>query len=129
MPFTLSGKITLSGVLWFAYGLLLKDCITLPNGLGFVLGLLQMLFYAIYRKRSQVVIVNQENKFPATENVTILLTLRTIETSEVHYSVDAKLCDSNDIDVKVGNPKKYGSQDGDGDDDKKFGGGGCGCFG
>ncbi|EXB40347.1 Bidirectional sugar transporter N3 [Morus notabilis] len=50
MPFTLSFFLTLSAITWFAYGLLLKDiCIAVPNVLGFVLGLLQMLLYAIYR--------------------------------------------------------------------------------
>ncbi|KAK7295870.1 hypothetical protein RJT34_18784 [Clitoria ternatea] len=51
MPFNLSFTLTLSAVMWFGYGLFLKDiCIALPNVLGFVLGLLQMLLYIIYRK-------------------------------------------------------------------------------
>ncbi|XP_047178313.1 bidirectional sugar transporter N3-like [Vigna umbellata] len=51
MPFNLSFTLTLSAIMWFGYGLFLKDiCIALPNVLGFVLGLLQMVLYGIYRK-------------------------------------------------------------------------------
>ncbi|XP_028783826.1 bidirectional sugar transporter N3-like [Neltuma alba] len=50
MPFNLSFFLTLSAVLWFAYGLFLRDiCIALPNVLGFGLGVIQMVLYAIYR--------------------------------------------------------------------------------
>ncbi|KAL8121417.1 hypothetical protein AgCh_018227 [Apium graveolens] len=50
MPLSLSFFLTLSATVWFAYGLLLKDpCVALPNVLGFILGVLQMLLYAIYR--------------------------------------------------------------------------------
>ncbi|KAG2403709.1 Bidirectional sugar transporter N3 Nodulin 3 [Vigna angularis] len=51
MPFNLSFTLTLSAIMWFGYGLFLKDiCIALPNVLGFVLGLLQMVLYGIYKK-------------------------------------------------------------------------------
>ncbi|KAL6193491.1 hypothetical protein ACLB2K_034575 [Fragaria x ananassa] len=120
MPFTLSFFLTLSGVLWFSYGMLLKDIfiannkialclfIYLPNGLGFVLGLLQMLFYAIYRNRKQVT-VDQRNKLPAPEHVTDTVIL-SIATSEVQ-SVDAKQCYDYD--------GKDGSKESDGDEHEK----------
>ncbi|XP_019455232.1 PREDICTED: bidirectional sugar transporter N3-like [Lupinus angustifolius] len=51
MPFNLSFTLTLSAIMWFGYGLFLKDiCIALPNVLGFALGLVQMVVYGIYRK-------------------------------------------------------------------------------
>ncbi|KAK7272802.1 hypothetical protein RIF29_13842 [Crotalaria pallida] len=73
MPFNLSFTLTLSAVMWFGYGLFLKDiCIALPNVLGFALGLVQMVLYAIYRKGNKKIIA-KENKLPleALKNVVV----------------------------------------------------------
>ncbi|KAB2035575.1 hypothetical protein ES319_D04G161300v1 [Gossypium barbadense] len=83
MPFTLSFFLTLSAVMWFAYGLFIKDlCVALPNVLGFILGMLQMLLYAIYRHSEKVNI--EEKKLPAEQMKSINVVLTTLGASEVH---------------------------------------------
>ncbi|KAF8388074.1 hypothetical protein HHK36_026740 [Tetracentron sinense] len=50
MPFYLSLFLSLSAIMWFCHGLLLKDFfIALPNILGLIFGVLQMVLYAIYK--------------------------------------------------------------------------------
>ncbi|XP_030475201.2 bidirectional sugar transporter SWEET12-like [Syzygium oleosum] len=57
MPFSLSFFLTLSAVTWLLYGLFLKDIhVAVPNILGFILGVLQMGLYLIYRKRNVMVL-------------------------------------------------------------------------
>ncbi|VFQ90524.1 unnamed protein product [Cuscuta campestris] len=63
MPFNLSFFLTLTAVMWFGYGLLLKDmCIAIPNVLGFVLGMLQMVLYGIYKNKKMPAEVVDEKK-------------------------------------------------------------------
>ncbi|KAF5931642.1 hypothetical protein HYC85_027813 [Camellia sinensis] len=55
MPFYLSLSLTFSAIMWFFYGILRKDLnISIPNVIGFILGVLQMILYAIYKNGKKV---------------------------------------------------------------------------
>ncbi|KAI3733310.1 hypothetical protein L6452_12752 [Arctium lappa] len=55
MPFPLSCFLTLSAIIWFAYGMFTMDlCVMVPNVVGFVLGMIQMGLYQYYKERSKV---------------------------------------------------------------------------
>ncbi|XP_060206403.1 bidirectional sugar transporter N3-like [Lycium barbarum] len=61
MPLLLSVFLTLSAVMWFFYGLLVKDInIAIPNVLGFILGILQMVLYVIYNKKEKAILKEQK---------------------------------------------------------------------
>nr|GMD96757.1 bidirectional sugar transporter N3-like [Ipomoea batatas] len=70
MPFGLSFFLTLTAVMWFGYGMLLKDlCIALPNVLGFILGMVQMVLYGIYRNAKPVKAAGEEKKAAPAEHI------------------------------------------------------------
>ncbi|BFG37277.1 hypothetical protein CerSpe_235510 [Prunus speciosa] len=54
MPFSLSFFLTLCATMWFFYGLFTKDYyIALPNVLGFLLGIAQMILYLTYKNSGE----------------------------------------------------------------------------
>ncbi|CAN4089320.1 unnamed protein product [Withania somnifera] len=72
MPILLSVFLTLSAVMWFFNGLLLKDInIAAPNVLGFIFGILQMVLYAMYRKNKTAIV--KEQNLPEVQNPVIIL--------------------------------------------------------
>ncbi|XVE62653.1 hypothetical protein DITRI_Ditri06bG0136200 [Diplodiscus trichospermus] len=54
MPFFLSLFLTLCATMWFFYGIFVKDFfIALPNVLGFLFGIVQMILYVIYKNANK----------------------------------------------------------------------------
>ncbi|XP_076891144.1 bidirectional sugar transporter NEC1-like [Bidens hawaiensis] len=66
MPILLSVALTVSAVMWFFYGLLLHDFNTaIPNVLGFIFGIIQMILYFLYKNKKPFInekITNFEKK-------------------------------------------------------------------
>ncbi|CAN4085491.1 unnamed protein product [Withania somnifera] len=72
MPLLLSVFLTLSAVMWFFYGLLLKDInIAAPNVLGFIFGVLQIVLYAIYSKKEKAIL--KELKLPEIQKPVVMV--------------------------------------------------------
>ncbi|KAE8715987.1 Bidirectional sugar transporter SWEET14 [Hibiscus syriacus] len=86
MPFHLSLMLTFSAVAWLLYGIFLKDMhIAIPNVLGLVFGMLQMVLYAMYRNYKTAVI--EEDKVPQhTIDVKKLGAVVNSETEEISLS-------------------------------------------
>ncbi|KAK6250302.1 Sugar transporter SWEET repeat - like 4 [Theobroma cacao] len=79
MPFYLSFFLTLSAIMWLLYGIFLKDLyIAIPNVLGFIFGLLQIVLYAIYRNSKTVT-----KEVEAPEHSIDITKLSTVMNSEV----------------------------------------------
>ncbi|CAM8987840.1 unnamed protein product [Rhodiola kirilowii] len=82
MPLALSFSLTVCAVMWFFYGMLIKDYyIALPNVLGFTFGIVQMILYAIYRKSS-----------------------KKIQPDEAKTAADIEMANSNNIDDQLEKP-------------------------
>ncbi|KAK6794817.1 hypothetical protein RDI58_008270 [Solanum bulbocastanum] len=81
MPLLLSIFLTLSAVMWFFYGLLLKDInIAAPNVLGFIFGILQIVLYAIYSKKEKVIL--KEQKLPEIQTPGVIVKDENMHTNK-----------------------------------------------
>ncbi|KAL8218817.1 hypothetical protein R6Q57_022190 [Mikania cordata] len=90
MPFPLSCLLTLSAMTWFTYGLFTADlCVTVPNVLGFALGVIQIALYQYYKQKSKVISV-PEIKLPDH-----IINIK-ISNSEV-YPVDSSRSSSSEM--------------------------------
>ncbi|CAA7039896.1 unnamed protein product [Microthlaspi erraticum] len=107
MPFTLSFFLTISAVMWFGYGLFLHDiCITIPNVVGFVLGMVQMILYGIYRNSKESLDI--EKKINSSEQqLRTIVVMSPLGVSEVH-PVDVMVTESLDpLSVHHEDPSKF----------------------
>ncbi|KFK25541.1 hypothetical protein AALP_AA8G128400 [Arabis alpina] len=88
MPFSLSFFLTISAVMWGAYGLFLHDiCIAIPNVVGFLLGMVQMVLYGIYKNSKGEFEINEKKVNSSTsseQQLKSVVVMSPLGVSEVH---------------------------------------------
>ncbi|XP_021975522.1 bidirectional sugar transporter N3 [Helianthus annuus] len=91
MPFGLSFFLSISAVTWFFYGLFQKDIyIALPNIIGFVLGVVQMILYFVYKNYKKKTI-DLEQKLPTT--ISTMESYPDCDAPKYDTKKDSNMCD------------------------------------
>ncbi|KAI4301347.1 hypothetical protein L6164_034635 [Bauhinia variegata] len=71
LPFPLSVCLTLSAIFWFCYGFFNKDLfVAMPNTLGFLFGIAQIVLYFMYRNAKRDEVKEREMHNNANESLT-----------------------------------------------------------
>ncbi|WCJ36314.1 Bidirectional sugar transporter SWEET12 [Euphorbia peplus] len=114
MPFSLSFFLTLSAVMWLFYGILLKDFyIAVPNILGFVFGMVQMILYVIYKHFRKVVVeqvpkLGENNNNDLVDNVKISITCQEVQQTAVCSN---SVCQNGACDEQKENMQRHKASD------------------
>ncbi|XP_057871444.1 bidirectional sugar transporter SWEET5 [Cryptomeria japonica] len=98
MPFLVSLFSTLNALVWSVYSVIAKDIfIAVPNGIGFLLGIAQLVVYFIYRSPEPVLPVSTElHKLPEIKKIDDIFDLR-IGEAEVEATNVVKVAAVNQV--------------------------------